>query len=308
MQLVDKSVDVGVRTAPKSSHYPALVQSYNDVIREIAITMNLTLYDYDQDVWSSVNFDRKLEPRLFRDWIHPRYPYSAFASDKMLGRQFSNQISFPRGSKWDGIYSTRFDKPFLPSSIVRLWQDTESNVTFFLNSKNASRHRSPNSEFLQTMRLGPADIRLYRGTHLYEVTSEGEDIPTLFIDGSILNITVSATSCAQLYYYSSWKLRLITDHNMIVGLGKTDSDIVQIDEKKSHWTSMLEVGSPVSKHYASHTDWLVREEGQKSVYLIHNGTRKHMTGAESITALNKTFDDVIVLSNAEGALLVPLVE
>lgn len=67
MDLVDKSVDVGIRTAPKSSNHPALVQSYNDVIRELAITLNLTLYDYDHDVWSSVNFDRKMEPRLFRD-------------------------------------------------------------------------------------------------------------------------------------------------------------------------------------------------------------------------------------------------
>ena len=306
MDLVDKSVDVGIRTAPKSSNYPALVQSYNNVIRELAITMNLTLYDYDHDVWSSVNFDRKMEPRLFRDWVHPRYPYTAFASDKMLGRQFTNQISFAKGSRWDGIYNARFDKPIVTSSIVHLWQDKESNVTSFLNSKNASRHRSPNKEFLQAMRLGPADVRTFHGTNLYEETSEGENIPTLFIDGSFLNITVNSTTSAQLYHYKNCKLRLVTDHDMIVGLGKTELDITQVDEKNAYWTSMVETDIPVDKQYAVHSDWLLREEGGRSVYLVRNGTRTHMTGVESMAALNKTVDDVITLPNLEGAFLTPL--
>lgn len=224
----------------------------------------------------------------------------------MLGRQFTNQISFAKGSRWDGIYNVRFDKPILKSSIVHLWQDKESNVASFLNIKNASRHRSPNKEFLLAMRLGPADVHTFQGTNLYEETSEGENIPTLFIDGSFLNITVNSTTSAQLYHYKNCKLRLILDHDMIVGLGKTELDITQVDEKNAYWTSMIETDITVDRQYAVHSDWLLREEGGRSVYLVRNGTRMHMTGVESMAALNKTFDDVIALPNLEGAFLTPL--
>lgn len=311
LQLVDKSVDVGLRTAPKSAHYSTLVQSFNEVIRELTVTMNLTLYGYDQDVWSSVNFDTQLETHLFRDWIHLKNPYTVYAADKMVGHQFSTQMSFQKGSYWGGVYSARFDNPLTTCSILHLWRDLASNTTFLLNGQTGLRHRSPSDIYLQTfflaMRLGPSDVRLCDWSYPYDEILEDKNLPPLFLDGSILNITVNAISGAQLYRYSHKLLRPILRPDRIGGLGKTESEVAQVDTKNAYWTSRIEIGEPVDKVYTMHSDWLLREKGYKSGFLIHNGTRKHMTGPESIYAMNKTFNDIIVVPTTEIATMLPLV-
>ena len=71
--LVPNTVDVGLRTSPRSSHQPDLIHRFNTALREIALERNVSLYDFDMDVWSLMKFDFKnMEPLLFRDFIHPR--------------------------------------------------------------------------------------------------------------------------------------------------------------------------------------------------------------------------------------------
>ena len=45
---------------------------FNEIIRRIASERNLTLFDYDKEVWSTVGFDYSQEKNMFRDWIHPK--------------------------------------------------------------------------------------------------------------------------------------------------------------------------------------------------------------------------------------------
>lgn len=307
MHLVGDSVDVGLRTGPRSLYHFDLVHVLNEVIREIAMERNLTLYDYDLDVWSSVDFDFKMETHLFRDWIHPRYPYTAVAADKMLGRQFSNAMTIRKGKKSSLYYSSRFEASPLNSTIVYLWQDATTNETFFFNRASGSRHSAPNKDLLRALRLGPYDVHRFTGTALYTNTRLGEAAPTYFIEGTIFNVTLNETAGTQLYRYGRSVIRLLPVRDMIIGLGRTDADIVLIDTKSadSLWMTLVEIGRPVSKIYSQQSEWLIREDKKRDVYWVRNGTRTRAHSAAEMAARNKTFDDVVVVSEEEGVDLLP---
>jgi len=61
-----------MRTAVWEKAAGHLLKEFNNVIRKIASTKNLTLFDYDKEVWGTVGFDYSEEPFIFRDWIHPK--------------------------------------------------------------------------------------------------------------------------------------------------------------------------------------------------------------------------------------------
>jgi hypothetical protein len=307
VHLVGESVDVGVRTGPRSIYHYDLVHVLNEMVREIAFERNLTLYDYDVDVWSSVDFNLKMETHLFRDWIHPKYPYTAVAADKMLGRQFSNAMTIKKGTKSSLFYSARFEASPLNSTIVHLWQDAATNETFFFNRANGSRHCAPNKDLVKALRLGPYDVHRFTGTALYTNSQLGGPSPTYFVEGTIFNITLNETAASQLYWYGRSMLRLLSVRDMVVGLGRTDSDIVQLDTKSGDlfWMTLIEIGKPVSNIYSQHSDWLIREDKKKSVYWVRNGTRTQVKGAAEMAARNKTFDDVVVVSEEEGVDFLP---
>jgi hypothetical protein len=307
VHLVGESVDVGVRTGPRSIYHYDLVHALNEMVREIAFERNLTLYDYDVDVWSSVDFNLKMETHLFRDWIHPKYPYTAVAADKMLGRQFSNAMRIKKGTKSSLYYSARFEASPLNSTIVHLWQDAVTNETFFFNRANGSRHCGPNKDLVKALRLGPYDVHRFTGTALYTNSQLGGASPTYFVEGTIFNMTLNETAGSQLYRYGRSVLRLLSVRDMVVGLGRTDSDIVQLNKESGDffWMTLIEIGKPVSKIYSQHSDWLIREDKRKSVYWVRNGTRTQVKGAAEMAARNKTFDDVVVVSEEEGVDFLP---
>jgi hypothetical protein len=87
--IVGSDVDVGFRTAPWVAIGGELLRSFNDITREISVTRNATLYDFDRDMWSSADFDYRKEYILFRDLIHPKPSYTARAAYKMLGIMFT---------------------------------------------------------------------------------------------------------------------------------------------------------------------------------------------------------------------------
>lgn len=45
---------------------------FNEIIRKTAFNRNLTLFDYDKEIWGTVGFNYSEEVNLFRDWIHPK--------------------------------------------------------------------------------------------------------------------------------------------------------------------------------------------------------------------------------------------
>jgi len=78
--LVGPGVDIGLRTAVWVPSDGDITRKFNDIVREIAKNRSLTFYDFDYDVWSSVNFDEKKSHFLLRDHMHPKYHYTGTTS------------------------------------------------------------------------------------------------------------------------------------------------------------------------------------------------------------------------------------
>jgi len=93
---------MGVRTAVQNVAAGPLLHGMNEIIRRIAIDRNITLYDYDQDLWSSIDFDFSREDLLLRDYQHPAKIYTAVAAEKMLGNRYSQSFTY-RGEVNDDI-------------------------------------------------------------------------------------------------------------------------------------------------------------------------------------------------------------
>lgn len=306
-QIVPDSVDVGIRTAPRSAFHTNLINGYNNAMREIASERNISLYDYDLDIWSSVNFNFKLESHLFRDTIHPKFPYSATAADKMLGRQYSSLVSFKNGNKSSDYYNERFDT-LSNLTIVHLWRDREKNATFFINIGNSSRNYLSDDTFLFACHIGPSDIKDFKGDS-NSIMQEGATIPSNFyIDGTVYNATLDKAKGQQLFIYTNLYLHLLVDDNMVAGIGKKKSEVMQLDDRNSTWLSLIFIGVPVFNEYSRTSDWMIRHRHDRQVYLIKNGMRTPVKGEDEVEAMNMTWNDVVVVSDRFQVEIIPLNE
>lgn len=94
LEVVGSKVDVGVRNTPYSPGYEEkglgpLYRDYNQMMRKIARNRNITFYDYDFDLWSSVKYDYRKHKDVFADISHPKPSYNRAAAEKMLGQRYS---------------------------------------------------------------------------------------------------------------------------------------------------------------------------------------------------------------------------
>ena len=81
-----KEIDVGLRTSPWVAKSGDIQREFSRIIREISMERNLLLFDYDKEVWGTVDYNFSQHDNLFRDQVHPKPSYSAAAGEKMLVR------------------------------------------------------------------------------------------------------------------------------------------------------------------------------------------------------------------------------
>jgi len=94
---------MGLRTAVWSRANGLLVHSFNDIVRKLAAEFGVLLYDYDADLWSSVNFVTLQEKKILRDAIHPHQLHTRMAAEKMLRNVYSSALIIPIPSNSSGI-------------------------------------------------------------------------------------------------------------------------------------------------------------------------------------------------------------
>jgi hypothetical protein len=98
-----KIANVGIRTAlfnptPSVLQSPSvkfnlqnrIIRAYNDILRAIATQRNFTLYDMDNDIWSTVAWDYNREQEVMRDYFHPNAEKAALAAKKLLQWKYSS--------------------------------------------------------------------------------------------------------------------------------------------------------------------------------------------------------------------------
>ena len=308
--LVGPTVDVGLRTAPRSNFRRDLVDHFNHIIREISAERGLTLYDYDMDLWTSVSNNVAMESHLFRDWVHPRRPYSERAAEKMLGRHFSNSMMFSEGQEKHLNASAKLisKRPsFSNSTIAQVWHDTIHDTYFFHSSPNESRHSDLDDNFLLTARLGPADVFHFSGDSLYNKTYLGVPASILFRDRTIYNATLNAKMGQMLYYLRKFTLKPMPSIGLINGVGLKLEDVVQFGTKESSLLSVFAVSSPVNNLYAKTPNLLICKGKGSTIYLVREGYRYQLSRAQTdmMVALH---GPVTILAHNEDVDFIPLSE
>ena len=200
-EILDNKIDVGLRTAAWSVRGGDIIHSYNKIIRDISHEKNLTLYDLSDDIWSTVNYDKTMEWRLFRDSIHPLPPYTARIAEKLLENQYTSALKF-RSPSETIKYNKKFDDKTPSTSLIApFWLDDNTNCIYYYNDLNSSWHYMPDRSFMKALRYGPKDVRLFDSSTIQKLTSGNlaSPTPTYFVDGGVLN----STSVPQLYYYGA---------------------------------------------------------------------------------------------------------
>jgi hypothetical protein len=220
-----KKVDIGLRTAAWSVRGGDAIHKYNKIIRTISHEKNLTFYDLSDDLWSTMNYDKTMEWRLFGDAIHPLPPYTARIADKLLENQYTSALKFGSHSEMMK-YNKKFDEDSPSTSLIApFWLDDSSNAMYYYNDLNSSWHFVADKSFMKALMYGPKDVRLFDSTTKKKVTHENlaSPTPTFFIDGDVLN----STSVPQLYHYGYSYITNVTNDRPLSGLCKSESGILR---------------------------------------------------------------------------------
>jgi len=136
VELAGATVEVGLRTAvwfPSKESVKGkddLIADMNEIIRDVSIQVNCSLYDYDRDVWSLFDFQHTSESnhnKIFREKgsVDPIARYSASAAEKMLGRQ--NWAAYWGRGAAAGLYAvnTSSSEVFGQGSLIRFHLDKQ---------------------------------------------------------------------------------------------------------------------------------------------------------------------------------------
>lgn len=194
--------NIGLRTAVLNKAGGNLVNAMNDIYRKVAARRGLSLYDFDNDVWATLEWDYSKQSTVFRDYIHPVPVYLATAGEKMLFNRYSSYSFLRNVSDLD---LARLPQVWLgPTNVSKRKQSVHllrfSNTTFFSVSINANeehdtrQHRrwgNVSREFLTHMHLGEGDI--------YNVKSE-TDLDLVHFAG---NIALPALGSKPVYVRSN---------------------------------------------------------------------------------------------------------
>lgn len=300
--MIGDKVDLGVRTAGWSVRGGRVLKEYNDAIKDIAHAKNLTFFNFNFDIWSTVGFNLTKEWHLFRDDIHPLCPYPERAAERMLDRLYTNFVEFGSVEK-TVAYRNKFSDMSSTRSFAPLYLDVSSKTTYYHNSRDFTWHPNPPQSFLSALRLGPADLFEFDSRLSSIVTSPLPPPPDFFRDGTVFNVT--ATN--QLYHYRASKLVMMMDVEALFGLCKKPSDVIQLNDNEAKWLKLLTLNkAPLLQNYSSPDPWVLKSSNQRDLYLIKDCTRVKVYDVKILVPYNITEKDYVILDQYDNFNIIPL--
>lgn len=309
------SIELGLRTAVWAKAGQLLLREFNKVIRDLAISHNLMLFDFDEDVWSIVQHDYSQEPKLFKDFVHPVQHYTAVAGEKMLGEQYSALMHFSHYNSYHQHHE-RFMHFYLHQNIiVFLFRSSfhASDKIFYYNRYEKTFHPlQVHDDFIRIIRLGKEDI-LNVTFDPYKTLSEGSPISSCFSNKRIITFTDNNDQSRingnhHNFYIQQHTLRKIPS----LEVSKELENLVKIPSSKSCEVDMkwlhnilpeISFGPEISHAFNTSENTLVRYEKSRSVFIIKNKIKNHVGSVGALTSIGKTFDDVIVFKNEDDVAL-----
>jgi hypothetical protein len=292
INMTGGAIDIGVRTAVVINAHRALLLKYNEIVRATALRRNLTIFDFNDDIWSIIGFDATYESFLLRDWMHPKDVFTSIAGEKMLGNQYSRYMTIKRNSSY---FENRFLSFYNDSTItVKLIRESRENESFSFNITqhhhagvyfymNGLRWSKPHHEFLKIARLGPGDVFLVSNETLQKIP-EGPQVPNhIFLENTVLNWTTKG----ETYLIADGCRRKFTNVKSVEGGYK---DYFVIERADDPWIQMIPFGNDLPDVFRD--DTLVRLSGARECFIVRNGSRHSITNLAVFLTLGRDFSEV----------------
>jgi len=232
------SIDFGLKTAVYNIYGGLLLDALNDCIRNISRTRNLTLYDYDNDVHSTIDWIRDediINKNILRDWLHPKEIFTEMAGEKLLSNRYSNyfyyrghiypdtpQLYINLGIKPKRIQTTYLVRTNNNNNVIK--DNSIFNQTYFtINDEKdgtMKRYHSPTITFLNNLILGHGDVLDLSQSEMLNISLVGR-IPTeIFVLNKLILVNTTDSNdyylIKNLYYHKVSRDELINNDTITI--------------------------------------------------------------------------------------------
>lgn len=323
------NVKIGLRTSPyyNDNNVGFLMTQYNILMRNIAKNRNLTLYDFDLDVWSTgfVNYNYDFHDMLFRDSCHPKRIFMIRAAEKLLGYRytsyynyFNNHITIQNSTSLCqyNVYRNQdhldlqdcanFSIELVQSSQYDTASESTLNEVFFLSNLNDTLYRwnKVTSMFLLKTCFSPGDILSVHNNSIDALPyGPEESVPYEIFNNA--NITI-VTSNQSFFLVQNNVVRSTNNKNTFAFFLKLYENMPTISNVSYFWVNFL--SEPWDDHLPDIFDdnTLLRLHDEKQVYVVLNQTRHAIPSISVFTSHGYDFENVKVLTHKHVLELLPL--
>jgi len=325
VQTMLPDADVGLRTAVETLSGKPLVPAYNMGIRNLAKELNITMFDFDFDLWSGVNpiYDHTVEYLYFRDHIHPKQIYTAFTGNKMVGMQYSSSMIF-RDIAQNLPESGLIKQFYFITSEDRAHFDIPANHDTII--KNLY-YRSPRTGFLygnvasclaSTLKLSLKTDVLFVSSEVIATFTKGYDVPSYLCNCKLFEVAEFKSEFDLYYATKNINVSHIIRHNNDVrnikspliaeglqdihGICPLSTNDVDVYFPPFAWGSDLSEKLPFRPGQMQN---LLIQYEERTVYVVQNRRRHSLKSIENLYKIHKSFDDVNMLLERDDLDLIP---
>lgn len=312
---------IGLRTAVWNDVGGELLHEFNNIIHRTSSKRGLTFFDFDKDVWSTVDWNYQKQSEVLRDWIHPISYYTSLAGQKMIGNRFTNYIKF-RGDYssldklpkiWLGDYnllSTQIleiklihednRKNFFDSRDHQFDEYLNDNNTYYLDTnitiKSVQRYGPISTEMRLSLRLGMGDIFLISRHKLNTIPLKNINFENFYNQRLLIKIN------NKFFILENKIIREVLDSSVLYYYGFIEADAIQ-DVDASLLSVFTTFGSAIPDIYKE--DTLIRYVNSREVFVVMNKTRRSIYGTDVFYAHGWDFSQVHIVNIESDMLLIP---
>ena len=303
--LHGNKVVIGLHTAPQVYYINPRVEEYNNELRNLSQQANITLFDYDLDVWSSYDFvhNEAGQTYIFRHIIdiHPNHHYTYSAGQKLLDKEFS-KFHYHNGNRPNTNLSE--------STFLRYTFYSDLMVTVDPSSSTSSHsgvlyyiHRDEASDQLKKWKFHHQELYFYhRGDTAFATLS------ALILDKVVVGGTLPHISTSPAYGYISKSGQMMMKHansNLTSSVSNVSyfslfgiSGENMYTDVEDFWFRAIDPDAVIPDIYYREK-LLLRQHVEKQVYLKEGMTLRPINSVEIFYKYGFDFEDVIGVMHQE---------
>ncbi len=298
-------LEVALHTAPQVYYINPVIEKYNNELRNMSQQMNMTLYDYDLDVWSSWDFVHNAEGQVyvFRHIvdIHPNHHYTYSAGQKFLDQEFS---------KFYYQYGKHPNINLTESAFLHYTKRSDLMVTVDPSSHHSSHagsvyfiHRDESSNQVKKWKFHHHELYFYHRSMDAFATVSASILDKVVVGGALPSIStgpangyISKSGQMMMKHANSNLTSTVSNISYFSLFGIRETDIYLNVE--DFWFRAIGPDGVIPDIYYR-DKLLLRQHIEKQVYLKEGMTLRPINSVQIFYKYGFDFDDVIPVLHKE---------